>query len=96
MKRWFAYDQIEQRRAIGLYTKEKDLFCRNSEQCRADNGICGICPYLLMNQVRVPWRGCDYCDLRELIIQSDLISQGPHTNIKKRSLYTSRAVASGR
>lgn len=55
MEYWFAEEKVEQRCIVGLDDKEEDLFRRNLEEGRTNDGVGRICPYPGVDEVRVPW-----------------------------------------
>lgn len=62
--RRLAEEQIQQRRVVGLNDEEKDLFKGNVEERRAENHMAWVTPYAGANEVRIPWNGRGYGDLR--------------------------------
>lgn len=55
--------KIQQSSVIRLNNKEEDFLCWNAKECRANDGSGRIGPYSGVDQIRVPWRGRDDCDL---------------------------------
>ncbi len=40
---------------VGLYNEEEDLFRRDIKQCRPNNHIRGVGPYLAPDEIGIPW-----------------------------------------
>lgn len=51
MQNWFAEYEVKNRGVVGLYDEEEDLLCGNTKESWADDGVGGIGPYLLANEV---------------------------------------------
>lgn len=54
MKGGFAGEDVEKGGIVCLDNKEEDLFSRYVEECRANNHVCRIGPYVAVDEVRVP------------------------------------------
>ena len=96
MKDGLAEKEIQQRGDVGLNHEEEEFFGRNLKDCRTDNGTGRIAPDPGADQVRIPGRGGDDCDLDGISIDFSLSAFVKLTPMRKRILYTSRAVQSGR
>ena len=66
MERGLAEEEVEQGGIVGLNDKKEDLFGWYSEESRTNDRIGWICPYLGVNEVRIPRSGGDDSDLERV------------------------------